>query len=560
MDRLELETLVSTSGLARHRATVRARVAADGFFDFRLPDSASLWSLTLNGEPIKPVGRAGVPGTVRVELPGGREPANASTVVVVYETPGQPWTTAAWRSVAAPTFDAGVPVLQSRWTLRLPDGFDYHFPDFDQQNAEADELLVTRFAKTVGRVFSSTLQPGSLPAPATSRGVETEADEPPVAGRLRGTDSPAMDVDLDAQSALVPRQGRENQLGAKRDQPRLRGEGGIATMNRKLQRIIIPHIEFRSTTLADAVDFLRQESVRLDTVESDPEARGVNIFLNLPAYPAVYALTPPDDQPIPGLPPGANFGAAAAVPVVTASTRISLNLSRIPLLEALRYVASQAGLKVKVEQYAVSLAPLNEVTDVLITREFRVSPSFFSHNTAAPNAPRPNISAEDFLKASGVQFPAGASATYLRSSSKLVVRNTQENIDLIETLVQEAEPPPPKEGAESRPRIRKIEESTADINRKLQRIIIPHVEFRATTFADAVEFLRQESVRLDHGPEPHGVSIFSEIAERKRCARHHANQSFPGKHPVARSTALCRSTGELQSKSRTLRRFTRPIG
>ncbi len=45
--------------------------------------------------------------------------------------------------------------------------------------------------------------------------------------------------------------------------------------------------------------------------------------------------------------------------------------------------------------------------------------------------------AKTFLEASGVTFPPGASATYLASTSKLVVRNTQENVDLIESLVAE---------------------------------------------------------------------------------------------------------------------------
>ena len=44
---------------------------------------------------------------------------------------------------------------------------------------------------------------------------------------------------------------------------------GTVAMNRKLQRIIIPHIEFRSTTISDAVEYLRQESARLD-IDSSP--------------------------------------------------------------------------------------------------------------------------------------------------------------------------------------------------------------------------------------------------------------------------------------------------
>ena len=243
---------------------------------------------------------------------------------------------------------------------------------------------------------------------------------------------------------------------------------GTVAMNRKLQRIIIPHIEFRSTTISDAVEYLRQESARLDT-ESPPDERGVNIFLKLPTgggSSRAAVVAPPTAEPaIPGLPTGAEASPVVAQgPTATANTRISLTLSGIPLLNALGYVAQQANLKVKVEQYAVSLVPLTEVTDVFVTREFRVPPSFITSTSTAgatigggaldqgavsatatttttngTNTANQitRMPADEFLKANGVQFPAGASATYLPASSKLVVRNTQENIDLVETLVNE---------------------------------------------------------------------------------------------------------------------------
>ena len=257
---------------------------------------------------------------------------------------------------------------------------------------------------------------------------------------------------------------------------------GTVAMNRKLQRIMIPHIEFRSTTISDAVEYLRQESARLDT-ESSPDDRGVNIFLKLPvgssSRPAVTA--PVATEPaIPGLPTGADAGATAPVaPAASANTRISLTLSNIPLLEALRYVAQQANLKVKVEQYAVSLVPFSENIEVLVTREFRVAPNFISSvtsgglgqvgsvldagptsataggNTTAASGTNTNgqivrQDAESFLKSSGVQFPPGASATYLPSTSKLIVRNTQENIDLVEALVNEGSNIPKQVSIESK--------------------------------------------------------------------------------------------------------------
>ena len=46
--------------------------------------------------------------------------------------------------------------------------------------------------------------------------------------------------------------------------------------------------------------------------------------------------------------------------------------------EALRYIASQAGLKVKVEPYAVSIIPISEQSNDLLTKEYRVPPGFIS--------------------------------------------------------------------------------------------------------------------------------------------------------------------------------------
>ena len=232
---------------------------------------------------------------------------------------------------------------------------------------------------------------------------------------------------------------------------RVRDDVGTAAIQRKLSSIIIPNIEFHSTTISDAIEYLRQESRRLDT-DPDTEARGVNIFLKLPgtssAAPRAGIPAATDPAAIPGLPAGADTGAGGAggvLPTVatTANTRITLTLSRIPLYEALKYVASQAGLKTKLEPYAVSIVPVSEQTDVMVTADFKVPPNFISNqttggagsnsglNAAATSATGggggagPDASgtggvqitrqdAKTFLEASGVTFPPGASATYPR--------------------------------------------------------------------------------------------------------------------------------------------------
>src|SRR5947199_3421756 len=51
---------------------------------------------------------------------------------------------------------------------------------------------------------------------------------------------------------------------------------GTAQMTNKLNSIIIPHIEFRDTTIREAIDFLREQAA-----ENDPSGQGVNIVLRL---------------------------------------------------------------------------------------------------------------------------------------------------------------------------------------------------------------------------------------------------------------------------------------
>jgi general secretion pathway protein D len=215
---------------------------------------------------------------------------------------------------------------------------------------------------------------------------------------------------------------------------------GTELMIARLNRIIIPRVDFRDATVRQAVTFLQQRSRDLDSTESAPDQRGVNIFLKLPAPGTAVA------------PPTGEFDDIAPASVPSGDSRITLNLNNVPLYEALRYVATLAGLKVKVEPFAVSLVPLSEPTDTLEQREFRVPPGFITGGATDDSSVGPGRqpmdgstprlaarqSARDFLESQGVEFPPGASATFNPGSSRLVVRNTPPNIDLIESLVEAA--------------------------------------------------------------------------------------------------------------------------
>jgi general secretion pathway protein D len=251
----------------------------------------------------------------------------------------------------------------------------------------------------------------------------------------------------------------------------------------KLNRIIIPKIEFRDATVREAVDFLKQKSVQLDTEEPDPTRRGINIVLQLDttgdmsaAPEAAPAPAAPATPSIPGLeatPAAGALPAAAPAPAVAASNageaHITLSLSNIPLIEALKYICNLANLKLKIDPYAVEIVPPSVNTDELITKEYKVPAGFISTapdtsgagNALSAPATRggggggggdatgagQNIptrqSAMDYLTANGVQFPPGANAVYFPATSRLIVHNTAANIELVDAIVESVTPPVP---------------------------------------------------------------------------------------------------------------------
>ena len=200
-------------------------------------------------------------------------------------------------------------------------------------------------------------------------------------------------------------------------------------ISRKLQEIRIPQLTLSDESVRDAVEKLQKKSRSLDTTETDPAKRGVNIVLKLD----------PTKEAVDG------------------GTKINLSLNDLPLGEALKYIASAANLKVKIEPYAVAIVPLSEPTETLISKEYKVPPGFItsgpsSGSSTVPTPGTPGLpqttgkaGAKEFLESQGVTFPPGASATYLASSSKLLVKNTQANLDLIDSLVEVSLATPPSQ-------------------------------------------------------------------------------------------------------------------
>lgn len=261
---------------------------------------------------------------------------------------------------------------------------------------------------------------------------------------------------------------------------------GTAEIHRKLNAIIIPRLEFREATIEEAVEYLRRRSVELDMAEPDPGKRGVNIVLKLDK--GRRAPDAPLPRGIPGLPangtiPGLEPIPRAALPIDPGKPRITISLTNIPLVEALKYVTALAGLNFQISPGGVEVVP-NRRTVQLLTKEYKVR---------AELGLKPGTDAKEFLVGGGVVFPSGTSAALSPEGTRLLVRNTQENLDLVDGLLATSAasdtPPQVNSGDSTDP--------TAKIMRKLNTIIIPRLEFREATTREALDYLKKRSIELD---------------------------------------------------------------
>lgn len=91
-------------------------------------------------------------------------------------------------------------------------------------------------------------------------------------------------------------------------------------LTNKLNKIVLPQVEFSSATIEEAIDFLKAKARQFDTTTTDEKQKGVPIIVRK------------DDGPV---------------------GRISLNLKDVPLVEALRYTTELAGYRYDVAPYAV---------------------------------------------------------------------------------------------------------------------------------------------------------------------------------------------------------------
>ncbi len=142
------------------------------------------------------------------------------------------------------------------------------------------------------------------------------------------------------------------------------------TIQQKVEKIILPTVQFQNATIEQALEYLRVKSRDLDTITQPPAAKGVSFVLR-----------------------GGGL-----------TDTISLDLKDVPVIEVVRYCAERVGLQYRVENHAVVLA------------------ASFEEKPAPPAAtPPPVLGSADQIVLPTVQFrdaPLAEAVEYIRVKSR----------------------------------------------------------------------------------------------------------------------------------------------
>ena len=166
-------------------------------------------------------------------------------------------------------------------------------------------------------------------------------------------------------------------------------------------------------SLRDAAHTLGQLSVRYDFHKPQRKKIGVNV---------VVKDSEPSDESA----------------VADDRALISYSAKKVSLLDAVEAVAKLGGRKIEINRYAVSLVP-KTAPETLVTWEFLVPPDFAPRPIPGPPTPyEVPDDAKNWLISGGVKFPQPPAAVYIARSRRLIVRDTEERLKLVQQQTEAA--------------------------------------------------------------------------------------------------------------------------
>lgn len=201
------------------------------------------------------------------------------------------------------------------------------------------------------------------------------------------------------------------------------GDTGVADIEVLLDQIRLPQVALFQANISEAVDYLRTVSV-----VQGAQPQFVNYTLNLGSNESEWGNR-------------------------IRAMKFDLQLNDVPLRHVLQVITDMTQTTFSTDGYSVTIRPKGSDSNELLERTFRVPPDFLTSLATGTKAPEANdpfaadnkasgpgllterMSAQEAFAQQGVGFPEGAFARYLSSTSTLNVRNTANNLDIIQQIV-----------------------------------------------------------------------------------------------------------------------------
>ena len=235
--------------------------------------------------------------------------------------------------------------------------------------------------------------------------------------------------------------------GADGDNPSKPDLGPEMRIREKMNRIVLPEVDFRQANVADVIAFLSEASRDYDQEDTPNEERGVNFVLDLGDGGAAETQAAAVDDPWAPAPAAASSASVGGIPTITIKSRY------VTLLSTLDTIMELSRLKYRVQGNVVMIMPRNRAEGDLIHRMYNVLPNIVERTVSlgGSNASGSGDSGDPFaistgeVKATtdwkaffsklGVAWPDESTVEYMPSIGKLVVKNTASNLATLEQVL-----------------------------------------------------------------------------------------------------------------------------
>lgn len=273
---------------------------------------------------------------------------------------------------------------------------------------------------------------------------------------------------------------RVAKAGQAETESRLQKPVAITGLERKLETLILPKVDFKEASVGAVLEFLRQKAASVSGKRLDPS----------------FVVTPGVDTSVP----------------------VTLHLANIPFMEALRYLSDLASVEFVVDQYAISVKSKAAGSPRMTTK---AQPSLIQMN-ALKSLVIPKVNFKDASLESALEGLRQQALTISKGqtqpnfviepgldASKSVTLNLV-NIPFTEVLlylgdVASAEFVVDRYAISVTPRAESSTRMTAktppDSNQlqTLQSLIIPKIEFKETSLESVLEILQQKAAAASNG-------------------------------------------------------------